>query len=503
MKSLFRAYQPFFYGALIPFGFAPFSYAFVIWIALLCFYLYLEHHPFLDFKSGYLFGIGLNLVGTSWIYHSIHEYGHLQPLFSAIITFLFILYVAFFYGVFSLAYQRLKSGLHESLRPLLFASCWCLAEYFRAHCFGGFPWLILGFSAVGTPLAPLLPWFGIYAPDFVIALAMGYFAIAISNTGFKRLYGIIGIMLFGLPACFHLPTPQAYKQGVFVHIIQGNVKTQDKWDEQFFWQATHYYMKAIVKNLAPQKLIILPEAAITVPQSYVHDELQQLHQLAKKHKSAILLGIPKSSDNENDFYNSMLGLGLAQGQYYKQQLVPFGEYIPHLLLPIIERLGFPVVNMIQGDPHQESMKVFGQNIVSLICYELAYPEHLRHQLPQGEWIVSMSDDGWFGHSFALYQHLQMAQAFSLMSHRDQVFVNNNGLSSIINAQGKIIAKLPAWKTQQLQGQITPHQQTTPWMKWGDGPILLCCIFIILLFILEKFGIYLSKTIAAQLKRLYP
>lgn len=503
MKKHLVSSLPFLLGALLPLGFAPFSYTLVLWLALLLFYIYLEKNPRSDFKSGYIFGMGLNLVGTSWIYHSIHEYGHLHPLFSAIITFLFILYVALFYGLFSFTYQRLKSGVAEGIRPLLFASCWCLAEYFRAHCFGGFPWLILGFSSLTTPFAPLLPWLGIYGPGFVICTAMGYLAIAIMHQGLKRLYGTIGIMLFMLPALLPLPFEEETPKPLSVSIIQGNIKSPDKWDEQLFWQELNRYMKAILHNLAPHQLIILPEAAITVPQSYVHDDLHRLDAIARKKQSAILLGIPKSSDQENNYYNTMLALGLAKGQYFKQQLVPFGEYIPQFFLPIIERLGFPIVNMIPGDEHQAPIEVMGQKIASLICYELAYPEHLRHQLPQGEWIVSISDDGWFGHSLALYQHLQMAQVFSFMAHRDQVFVNNNGLSSIINANGEIVMKLPTWKRQELHGQINAHQQITAWMKWGDQPILLSSLFICLLVIFEKIGIYLAKTIAAQLKRLYP
>lgn len=123
MKTRIASSLPFFLGALLPLGFAPFSYTYMIWIALILFYLYLEKNPYPDFKSGYIFGIGLNLVGTSWIYHSIHEYGHLHPFFSALLTFLFVLYTALFYGLFSFTYQQLKSGLTEGIRPLLFASC--------------------------------------------------------------------------------------------------------------------------------------------------------------------------------------------------------------------------------------------------------------------------------------------------------------------------------------------------------------------------------------------
>ena len=140
----------------------------------------------------------------------------------------------------------------------------------------------------------------------------------------------------------------------------------------------------------------------------------------------------------------------------------------------------PLVSTIPGEKNQPLIEVFKQPIASLICYELAYPDILRQQLPKGQWIVSLSDDGWFGHSSAIYQHLEMAQTLSYMSHRPQIFVNNNGLSSIINAQGQIIQQIRPWHQGHSSASFSSENNSVPWMFWGDFPILGLCLTILII-----------------------
>jgi apolipoprotein N-acyltransferase len=120
-----------------------------------------------------------------------------------------------------------------------------------------------------------------------------------------------------------------------------------------------------------------------------------------------------------------------------------------------------------------------QAIATLICYELAYSDLLRKQLPLAKWIVSISDAGWFGHSLAMYQQLQMAQVRSVETARYQVVANNDGLSSIIDTQGKIKSSLPAFTKGILKAEVISATGTTPWVYFGNSPILFLCLFIVL------------------------
>jgi apolipoprotein N-acyltransferase len=213
------------------------------------------------------------------------------------------------------------------------------------------------------------------------------------------------------------------------------------------------------------------------------------------------------------YYNALMSIGHADGLYFKQHLVPLGEFTPSFLTRLSHWLHYPLPNMAQGVGKQVPITIHNYPIASLICYELAYPELLRQQLPQAQWIVSISDDGWFGQSLAVYQHLQMAQVFSKLSGRYQIVSNNSGLSAIINEKGQIEQSLPAFTAGTLQSLIHPCTGSTPWVVWGEMPAVLLAISVVLIasmhMTLNRRRInvhrwrYLIKAIADSWKRRYP
>lgn len=475
-------------GALATLGFAPFHHPGAMLLSMSV--LYTQLHQATHKQSwfiGLAFGLGLMSVGVSWVSVSIHLYGHL-PIIAAIgITAVFVFYLALYPALCTLAYQYLAQTNASLVNALLFSSLWCISEYLRAHCFTGFPWLLLGFGQVDTPLKYLLPIVGIYGVSFLTVFA----AAALSYTVRKMPYSFYWLITFvGIliaPACLKpLAWSPAPKHSLSISMIQANLSMRDKWDEALFWKIFEHYKHATEHFLGKKQLIILPESAIPLPASYVQEWLTNINSRAKRMGSAVLIGIPEESNAQQvDFYNTIIGLGTASGTYRKQQLVPFGEYIPKVFLPIMNWLALPQSNMISGPSHPALMTVNHHPFASLICYELAYPELLRQQLPKAQWIVSLSDDGWFGHSFALYQHVQMAQVFSILGNRYQIVANNSGLSSLINHQGDIIHTLPAHTSGILEGVIYPLEGKTPWMVLGDRPILIACWLIIGLVAIRK------------------
>jgi apolipoprotein N-acyltransferase len=443
-----------------------------------------------------LFGGGYGLIGVSWIYVSIYQYGHLNSILAAFITLLFILYYAFFYGLMAYGFNILSQEISSLLRPLLFSATWCALEWFRSHLFGGFPWLVVGFSSLRTPFENILPYLGVYGAGFFMVFCVTSLAEVCFHQGLKRLYAIIPLAVIAIIAWLPMQkNPPHAHQKLEVAILQPNAMMPDKWDEGHFWQQFYSSKKRIDHLLAPDRLIILPEAAITLPTNYMQEELNDLSRKARVAKSAIALGIPVLSETEDDsYYNSITTLGRAEGQYYKQQLVPFGEYIPSIWLPLIRSMGIPMVNTTQGSENQKPLIIFGQPVAHLICYELAYPELLRRQLPEATYILSITEDGWFGHSLALYQHLEMAQVLSFMSKRDQVFVNNNGLSSHIDSHGVILTQLPAWESTSRVVTMEAHDTLTPWMNWGDLPILSFISFLLMTALSYKSLTFLLKNV---------
>ncbi len=114
------------------------------------------------------------------------------------------------------------------------------------------------------------------------------------------------------------------------------------------------------------------------------------------------------------------------------------------------------------------------------------PKLTQETITSAEWIVSISDDGWFGRSLAMYQQLQMSQVYRCKWGRFQVVSNNDGLSSIIDFDGNIIASLPAFSAGILEETVYPVTGTTPWVYYGDLPVLLFCLLAVLWIPLSAF-----------------
>lgn len=475
--------RAFFAGILLPLGFAPFHFPGLSILGLALLFAQLRATPLMQpFLVGFVFGLGFLGFGVSWIYVSIHEYGHLNLALSASITLLFVFYLAIYPGLVTLFFSKLAKNLGPVNSSLLFCSLWCLGEYLRATVLGGFPWLLIGFGQIDTPLSQLLPLIGIYGVSFLTCLAATCLTNSIQISQTKRYFFIIAfVSLLLLPALLaHKKWTLIHDKPISVGVIQANLSMRDKWDESLFWQLLARYQAGIDKLINKNRLIVMPESAIPVPPSYISDFLEGIHAKAIKYGSSVLLGIPKPTNEEQSFYyNALIGLGKAKGHYLKQHLVPFGEYTPRFFAKIMQWLAIPEEKLKPGETNQSLIKISKHAIATLICYELAYPQLLRKQLPQAEWVVSISDDGWFGRSLAMYQHLQMAQALSLQTGRYQIVANNDGLSSIINDQGDLVNSLPAFTAGTLESTIYAAEGATPWTTLGDAPSLIICLLMVL------------------------
>lgn len=491
--------RAFLFGLILPLAFAPFHIPGAAVLSIAFFYAQLidekNPHPILN---GLFFGLGYFGLGISWIYVSIHEYGHLNSLISALITLSFLTYLSLFPAAVAGLSKRLLNHRFPFYSSFVFSALWVLFEFLRSSLFTGFPWLLVGYGQFDAPSKYLLPVVGVFGVSFLTCLAACLLSTSIKFKGTKRyLTLMLFICLLLSPSLLHyVEWSQQKAEKLSVGVIQANLSMRDKWDEDLFWRLLQQYKNETEKLLGTQ-LIVMPESAIPLPPSYIEDFLTQMSTKAKQSGSAVLLGIPHPTMMDEDSYsNAMISLGAAKGLYLKQHLVPFGEYIPKPLQTISKWLAIPQVNLSPGKKNQTLVKVQRHPIAALICYELAYGDLLRRQLPKAEWIVSISDDGWFGHSLAMYQQLQMAQVRSLETSRYQVVANNDGLSSVIDAQGELIASSPAFSADTLKASIVPSIGSTPWILFGDSPIFIFCVLIIF-----SYGFYRIVELKRQQKNI--
>lgn len=495
----------FFAGIMLTLGFAPFHFPGLAILGLAIIFAELQNIPLKQAcKFAFVFAATFMTFGVSWIFVSIHMYGNLNIFISACVTILFIIYLATFYILQSLSFAYLQRNRSLIFSSLVFAATWCICEYLRANFATGFPWLLLGFSQMDSPLQHLIPIIGVYGVSFLTCLSgallycatKGYLRKQNSHSQLNLPYLIAFLSILLAPLAFknfHLTTTNT--NPVNIGVIQANLSMRDKWDDDIFAQIINRYRKGINELKTKAKLIILPESAIPVPETYVKDFIDEVNFLAEKHNNSILIGIPHAANqDESLYYNTLTYFGASNGSYNKQHLVPFGEYIPKPFNKITTALGVPDASMTKGSARQHLLKFNQHPFASLICFEVAYPEILRKQLPKAEWIISASDAGWFGRSLAIYQQLQMSQVISALTGRYQIVANNNGLSSIIDSKGRIINALPAFSSMDLYGSIRPAHGETIWVTYGDMPYLYLCIVIIIIAFVNKRSYSYSSTL---------
>lgn len=493
-------------GAILPLAFAPFHlYLIAVLSPAILFATWLSASPKRALWRGWLFGVGMFGIGVSWVYVSIHEFGNTAAPLAAFFTALFVMVLAIFPALqgFILKKYFPKNRMFEIL--LLFPVTWVLLEWIRSWLLTGFPWLLIGYSQVMSPLRGFIPLVGAYGVGFLILISSASLVLLFIN--WRSIYRwvftfVLLVIIWG--GGFLLAQIQWTKplgRPLRVALIQGNIKQSMKWLPNQVVPTLKTYTH-LTEDHWDSDLIIWPEAAIPIPFKFANNFLASLDLRAKQHKVALVTGIPVEVPDRFSFYNAMIVVGEGSGHYYKRRLVPFGEYVPFggLLRGVIALLNIPMSDMESGPAKQPDLivtlakkninadthtnantktKTNEIKIAPFICYEIAYAGDLYSELPEGNLLVTISNDAWFGNSLAPDQHVEMGQFRAIQGGRAMLFNGNNGITAIINAKGEVIKRLPQFIRGALTGEVQPRSGTTPWIRYGGNWSVIIFFWLLL------------------------
>lgn len=477
----------FFLGALLPFAFAPyeiFPLAIIAPAGLLL--LWLNASPRRAFRLGFLFGLGLFGVGVYWVYISIHVFSDMSNFLAAFITAGFICILALCPAVVGYILNRYFPTQNTTKITCAFPAIWVVSEWVRSWLFTGFPWLFLGYSQTGTPLSGYAPLFSVYGVSLAVLLSSAFLVNAILalkqknyKSGYQNLFALV--MIWMVASLFSLiPWTKTQGRPIDVSLVQGNIPQSIKWSPEHLQLSLDTYENLTSPLWAKDKLIIWPEAAIPMTLQNAENYINALDQKARENNSHLLLGIPIEDINGKGFYNAIVSLGQDKVVYLKRRLVPFGEYTPFakFLSKLFNYLNIPTADILPGNIQQKPLIIGQTKILPTICYEIAFPEMLKTQDKTIGLILTVTNDAWFGKSSAQAQHLQMAKMRAIEFGRPVLFVSNDGITAIINANGQIKAAAPAYQAFVLNGQVQPTYGLTPWMRNGMDPILFILICLL-------------------------
>lgn len=482
-------------GALTPLALAPFAIWPLALLSIALFYLGLrELTPRQAALRGWCYGVALYLAGSGWIYVSIHDYGAASPLLAGGLTLAFCAAVALFFALpawlWARYLRRPRPGVAEALA---FAALWLAQEAFRGWFLTGFPWLYAGYSQLDGPLRGLAPLGGVWLLSFVLALTA---ALLCNLLQLRRqhlalasgLSLLLGPWLLAQALNEHAWT-HAKGEPLRVAAIQGNVEQNLKWDPDALEAQLALYRDMTLAS-PPAELIVWPETAVPVLKEYAEGYLAVMARIASDRQAALITGVPLRQVNaagERRFYNAITVLGEGQGTYLKQKLVPFGEYVPlqDLLRGLIAFFDLPMSDFARGPAQQPLLQAKGLRIASYICYEAVYPEFAAELARDSDLLLTISNDTWFGRSIGPVQHLQMAQMRALEAGRWMIRATNNGISVLIDPQGRIQSRIPPFEAAILYGEVQAMQGHTPYLRFGSLPLAILAALIVLATLLAN------------------
>lgn len=465
-------------GGLTPFAIAPFTHWWLGIITLAALAHILSHNKRRLLHSS-LFGAAYYAVGASWVYISIHDFGYAPAPLALLLTTVFVLFLAL---VFALPFYAMKWIGSTKARLLLgFPLLWGLSEWLRSWLLTGFPWLYIGYGHFNSPLIGWAPVGGVMLLGLFSAFSSSVLCLSVSYRHChlpKCLGAGIGVAISSIwltgALLQTIHWTKASGEPIEIGIVQPNIPLEKKWDPSFRQFSLDLLSDLSAPLWGRSKWVIWPEAAVPDVYFSAVEFMTDMQTQAQQRQSALITGILYDDNEHNRYYNSVIGLGLAQGIYFKQRLVPFGEYVPleTWLRGIIDFFNLPNSVITAGPKQQANLHIGKYTLAASICYEIVYPALVAQQVKTADALLTISNDAWFGESIGPLQHFHMARMRAIETGRFVIRGTNNGISAIITPQGDIQQQSPQFVATVLSGTISPMQGNTPYLIWRNNLFLL-------------------------------
>ena len=503
-KNFLDYFYIFFLGAVSSYSLPPYNYFIINFITFSLFFIFIFNKKKVTsknsslFQYGWYFGFGYFLFSLYWIIISLT----FDQSFKFLIPFSLIIlpaFMAIFYGLivylFSIFYSR-----NVTSSFLVFSILYGSVEFIRGFILTGFPWNLISFSFSGNIyFIQILSVIGTYSFNLIcislftvpalfilrnsrVEIIVCFFFILISTV----------FLIFGYIKNNNFDSLESKKNNYTIKAISSNISLDRFYSKQDELKIINELIELSDPTKIEPTIFVWPEGII--PDSNLENMKTYKNLFSDKfgENDIIIMGLNslKIKDNKNLIFNSMSVFDNELNiiaNYNKVNLVPFGEFIP--FKSVLSFIGFKTItNSYQSFSSGETrspLNIKYNNIdlsfLPLICYEIIYSGKLSKD-NNFDYIINISEDGWFGNSIGPKQHFSHSIFRSIESGKYIIRSSNNGISAIINPVGIVEQKVEFGSTGDVELSENKLFKPTPFMAYGNKIFLmLTLIYIFLIF----------------------
>jgi len=499
---------PFFLGLFTSFSLPPYNFLIINFITfpiLLLFVIFNFKKKWISFNIGWIFGFGYFISNLYWITHSLT----FDTTFKLLIPFALIiipLFLGLFYGLvtFVCSFFKLEKNFFTIL---IFATIFALIEFIRGFILSGFPWNLIAYSWTN------------YLNSLQTLSLIGTYS-----------FNLISITIFLLPLVIFFNKSLKFKLIIFIFLVvillsnhfYGYQKINN--NEKLYTQFKDFKIKVISPKISIERffqnnneriiieelielsnpdishntIFIFPEGALAGVNLNQLKSFKEIFSKRYSEEHIIIMGVntKKIINNSSKIYNSMVILDNKLNlisEYNKINLVPFGEFLP--FEKFIKKFGLKKISYgyesfsAGNDRQLISLDDKNFNFIPLICYEIIYSGKVNLKSDKTNFIINISEDGWFGDSVGPHQHFSHTIFRAIEEGKNIIRSTNNGISAYIDSNGITISKLESTKRGVIEINKYKKFNETLFSKFGNKIFFYILLFyIIVIFFLKKWEI---------------
>jgi len=493
-------------GSFTSLSLPPFNYILINFFTFSLFYILLikisevSKNKKLFFLYGWLFGLGYFISNLYWISISLtfdESFKFLIPLSVVLVP----AFLALFYGLASFLFLILKPKKNLS-SFFLFSLIFGTIEFIRGTIMTGFPWNLIAYSFSNyIEILSITSIIGTYSFNLFCISLFASTSFLIFRDNKKEiivciLFPIITLSFyfFGSQRLEKFNNIKANKLEYKLRVISSNVSI-----DRFYNDTDPIsVINDLIKISSPQKnektIFIWPEGILPDISKNQLKEYKFLFENEFNENHILSIGINdiKKEGQIIKYYNSLTiynhNLEILNS-YNKVNLVPFGEFLP--FEKMLSLIGLKTItNNYQSYSRGEKRNIievnkinFSVRLLPLICYEIIYTGNIFNNR-DFDFIINISEDGWFGQSIGPHQHFVHSIYRAIESGKYVLRSANNGIAAIVNPLGIVENKVGLNQSGFIDLSKTKKVKPTIFSKYGNKifiVIILMYIFLIFSF----------------------